>query len=145
MCETYLTEESALARIGAITGVSPSAPVGISCDANEYPTLGRGVLEIAEAIAASVESVASPAPVAEKFWKVKNAANAAVAPSAPKVFIGRLKANPRGFSTNLRIILAFNCLSNCDHWASVGRSHFLRARSSSSVGFLFGIVNLHSL
>lgn len=65
--ETYLTEASSPAFIGAITGVSEDLSEGIiSLDEKEYPTLGSGVFETAPAYARVAENRRARGIAAEK-------------------------------------------------------------------------------
>lgn len=124
--ETYLTEASSPAFIGAITGVSEDLSEGIiSLDEKEYPTLGSGVFEIGAAYARVAENRRAAVSL-RKREGIKRAAANATAHTGANAPAANLPPAARGLRTSLRIILDFKSSSNCAHSSAVGRSHFLR-------------------
>lgn len=143
--EMYLTEASSPAFIGAITGVSEDLSEGIiSLDEKEYPTLGSGVFETAPLMPGS-RKIGEPAVSLRKGEGIKRAAANATAHTGANAPAANLPPAARGLRTSLRIILDFKSSSNCAHSSAVGRSHFLRLRRSSRVGFRSGMVSLYNL
>lgn len=96
--ETYLTEASSPAFIGAITGVSEDLSEGIiSLDEKEYPTLGSGVFETAPLMPGS-RKIGEPAVSLRKREGIKRAAANATAHTGANAPAGKPSAGSARFA-----------------------------------------------